>query len=217
VAQLIDPVLVALVITDLWLLGSSRMAACIRTASAQGLLLGVLTVIVQEDPLAPHVLLVASMSTVLKAVVFPRLLGWALREAEVRREVEPIVGFTTSILLGVAALAVSLWLGSRLPLPVPVASDLVVPVALFTSLCGLLLILTRRKALSQVLGYLVLENGIYAFGVALALREPLVVELGVLLDVFVAVFVMGITIFQINRGFDHIDTDRLDELKDWRR
>jgi hydrogenase-4 component E len=217
VARLIDPVLVALVITDLWLLGSSRMAACIRTAAAQGLLLGVLTIIVQEDPLAPHILLVASMSTVLKAVVFPRLLGWALREAEVRREVEPIGGFTTSILLGVAALGVSLWLGSRLPLPVPVASDLVVPVALFTSLCGLLLILTRRKALSQVLGYLVLENGIYAFGVALALREPLVVELGVLLDVFVAVFVMGITIFQINRGFDHIDTDRLDELKDWRR
>jgi len=62
------------------------------------------------------------------------------------------------------------------------------------------------------MGYLVLENGIYVFGVALALDMPLLVEMGVLLDVFVAVFVMGIMIFQISRSFDNIDTDKLSSL-----
>ena len=82
------------------------------------------------------------------------------------------------------------------------------------SLVGLFVIISRKKALTQVLGYLVLENGIYAFGVGIAQSAPLIVELGVLLDVFVAVFVMGITIFHINRQFDHIDTDRMAFLRD---
>jgi hydrogenase-4 component E len=65
-----------------------------------------------------------------------------------------------------------------------------------------------------VIGYLLMENGIYIFGIALAHDEPLLVEMGVLLDVFVAVFVMGIAIFHINRAFDHIDVDQLKSLKD---
>ena len=108
----------------------------------------------------------------------------------------------------------SLWLSERLPLPQVPISSLIVPVALCTSLIGLFVIISRKKAITQVLGYLVLENGIYAFGVGVVPHSPLLVELGVLLDVFVAVFVMGITIFHINRQFDHIDTDRLVLLKD---
>ena len=80
-------------------------------------------------------------------------------------------------------------------------------------LVGLFLIIGRKKALSQVLGYLVFENGIYAFGVGVAYEAPLLVELGVLLDVFVAVFVMGIAIFHIRREFDSIDTTRLETLR----
>jgi hydrogenase-4 component E len=90
-----------------------------------------------------------------------------------------------------------------------------VPVALFTMVVGLFLIVSRRQALMQVLGYLAMENGIYTFGVGLVQDTPMLVELGVLLDVFVAVFVMGIAIFHISREFDHIDTERLRTLKDW--
>jgi hydrogenase-4 component E len=88
-------------------------------------------------------------------------------------------------------------------------------VALFTIFVGLFMIVTRKKALTQVLGYLTLENGIYAFGLGVAQEWPLIVELGILLDIFAAVFVMGIAIFHINREFDHIDSDRLSTLKDW--
>ena len=90
---------------------------------------------------------------------------------------------------------------------------MVVPTALFTFWIGMFLIVSRKKALTQVIGYLTLENGIYLFGLALAREEPLLVEMGVLLDVFVAVFVMGIAIFHISREFDHIDVDRLSRLK----
>jgi len=79
---------------------------------------------------------------------------------------------------------------------------------------GLLLIVSRRKAVTQVLGYLALENGIFVFGVGLARQATLLVEMGILLDVFVAVFVMGIAIFHISREFDHIDTDQLSLLKE---
>jgi len=87
------------------------------------------------------------------------------------------------------------------------------PSALFSLLTGLMIIVTRRKALTQVIGYLTMENGVYLFGTVLMIEEPFLVEMGVLLDVFVAVFIMGITIYQINSEFDHIDTDRLSELK----
>ena len=108
---------------------------------------------------------------------------------------------------------ICLWLGSRLPMPGPATSPLIVPVVLFTIMSGLFLIVSRKKALTQVLGYLVLENGIYAFGVALVDQQPMLVELGILLDIFVAGFVMGIAIFHINREFDHIDTDKLSGLR----
>lgn len=211
----IDAALAFLVLTNLALLGSSRHTSCIRVVAVQGVALGLFTLAMHGEELSIHPVALACGSVLLKGMVFPWLLFRALREADVRREVEPYVGFVGSTLIGVLALILSLWLGARLPLPNPVISPLVVPVALFTIIIGLFLIVSRKKALTQVLGYLVLENGIYAFGVALVLEEPLLVELGVLLDVFVAVFVMGIAMFHIHRTFDHIDTDQLSTLKDW--
>ena len=211
---LANPVLTALIVATLMLLGSGSIAACIRLVAVQGILLGLLP-LVQGEPLGVRLLLLAAGSMALKGVAFPWLLARAQREAGVRREVEPWIGFTASLVFGVAALAGSLWLTTRLPLPPGITPTLALPVALFLVMVGLFLIVTRRKALTQVLGYLVLENGVYVFGVGLALREHMLVELGVLLDAFVAVFVMGIIVFHISREFDHIDVDRLSALKDW--
>jgi hydrogenase-4 component E len=154
---------------------------------------------------------------VLKGGIFPWLLLRALREAQVRREFEPYVGYSTSLLLGIGVLAFSLWLGARLPrlgTPDDGPRTLIVPVALATILTGLQLIVTRRNMLTQALGYLVFENGIFAFGVRLVERAPVLVEMGVLLDVFVAVFVMGVALFHIQRDLQHLDADRLSTLKD---
>jgi len=89
-----------------------------------------------------------------------------------------------------------------------------IPVALSTVIIGLLILTTRNKALTQVVGYLILENGIYVFGLSQAERVPFLVEVGVLLDVFAGVFIMGIVVFHINREFDSLDSARLTELRD---
>lgn len=210
----VDLILVLVVLTNLKLLASSRLGASIRMVAAQGVLLGLLPLLAHAHSLGLRVAALALGSIALKGVVFPWLLFRALREADVNREVEPYVGYVTSLIAGVMALAVSFWMGVRLPIPTVIASPLVVPIALFSILAGLFLIVSRKRAVSQVLGFLVLENGVYAFGVGVMEETSFLVEAGVLLDVFVAVFVMGITIFHINREFDHIETDRLSTLKD---
>lgn len=206
--------IVLLILTNLKLIASSRLGACIRVVAFQGLLLAVLPLLVVPEHLTLRACALSGTAALLKGMIFPWLLLRSLESAHVRREIEPFVGYTTSLVVGALLLATSLWLGRQLPLPVPAASSLMGPLAMFTILIGIFAIVSRRKALSQVLGYLVMENGIYAFGLAFALQEPLLVELGVLLDAFMAVFVMGITIFHISREFDHMDTDRLSALKD---
>jgi hydrogenase-4 component E len=208
----IDALMVLLVLTNLALLGSGRIAACIRVVAVQGVALGLLPLI-SQDHVTLRAVLLAAGSGALKGGIFPWLLFRALRQAGARREVEPFVSFNLSIAIGVLALAVSAWIGSRLTLPGKPVSPLVLPVALFTIFSGLFLIVSRRKALTQVLGYLVMENGIYAFGVVLVGEVPMLVELGVMLDGFVAVLVMGIAIYHISQEYDHIDVDELDALR----
>ncbi|GKT07133.1 NADH-quinone oxidoreductase subunit K [Desulforhabdus sp. TSK] len=211
---LVDALIVLLILTNLRLVASSHLAACIYVVALQGLVLGLLPLLVGTDPLTLRACVLSGLTMVLKGIIFPWLLLRALRAVQVRKEMEPLVGYTTSLLVGAVLLALAMWFGRRLPLPVSEASPLMVPLALFTIMIGLFAIVSRRKALTQVLGYLVMENGIYAFGLTFAREEPLLVELGTLLDIFMAVFVMGITIFHISREFDHIDTDRLSLLKD---
>ncbi|MBI3839300.1 MAG: hydrogenase [Planctomycetia bacterium] len=208
--------LVLVMLANLAMLGSSRLSACIRLSAAQGILLSLLPLQLElaEHKLAPRLALFALTILVLKGVVFPALLMRTLRTADVRHEVVPMVGYVSSLIFGVIVLCFSFWVSSRLILPHPAPSPLVLPLALSTILIGLFLIISRKTALMQVVGYLVLENGIFIFGVALANKTPLLVEMGVLLDVFVAVFVMGIAIFHINREFDHIDVNQLTSLKD---
>ncbi len=205
--------MIYLILSDLLLVGSSRLGACIRIVATQGILLGLLPWL-QQGQLTGHVLVLMAASVVTKGLIFPFLLARALREADVRREVEPLVGYLPSLLFGVLMLGGAFWFSARLPMPAGPRSGLVVPVALFTIATGLFLIVARKKAITQVLGYIVLENGIYIGGIVLVREAPFLVELGVLLDVFVAVFIMGILVFHISREFDHIDTDRLSSLRD---
>ncbi len=203
--------MVLLILTNMAVLGSSRLRACIRVVAAQGVALGILPLLIHS--FEPQLLLFTVLSVILKGVVFPYMLWRTLRQLNVWREEDPYVGYGLSLLTGPIALAFSCWISTRLPLPYTVHSEMLIPVALFTLIVGLFLIVSRKKALMQVLGYLVLENGIYAFGMAIANQQPMLIELGILLDVFVGVFVMGIAIFHISRQFDHIDTDQLSLLR----
>ena len=212
--QLVEAILVLLVLTGFSLVGSSRLTACIRAMALQGLLLGALAIAAQDGGISMVGTALALASAAVKGIVLPLLLVRAMREADTLREVEPLISYNLSILVAAFGLGLSLWLGQHLRLPMQPASSLFVPAAFFTIIVGLLMIVSRRKAITQVIGYLTLENGVYAFGTALALQMPVLVELGILLDLFVGVFVMGIAIFHISRQFDHIDVDRLASLTD---
>lgn len=209
----IEAIVVLLILTNLKLIASSRISACIRAVAVQGVLLGCMPLLAEQGPLTLRIAVLAGLTMLLKGIAFPWLLLNALRSARVRREMEPFVGYATSLLIGAGILSLSIWMSRQLPMPFAVSSSLLVPLSLFTIMIGLFAVVSRRKAITQALGYLVMENGITAFGLVFAQQEPLLVELGTLLDAFMAVFVMGITIFHINREFDHIDTDRLSLLK----
>ena len=212
---IMESVLVVLLVSDFLLLGSSRFRTCIRLVALQGIALGILPVLLDGPEASIRAWLLAGGSILLKGVVFPFLLLRVLRESRVRREARPFVGHSLAILIGVGVLVFSLWVGSTLDLPTNAGLDssLLVSSGLATLLIGLFLTISRRTALSQVLGYIVVENGIYTFGVVLVGGVPALVELGVLMDAFVAVFIMSIAAYHISREFEHINVDQLDRLK----
>jgi hydrogenase-4 component E len=208
-------VFILVVVLDLFVLASSRLKAVIRAAAGQGALLSVLAVLLSGSELhGGHALALSVGALLVKAIAIPWLLVWAMREASIRREIEPIVGFVPSLVLGAVGVALAFAFSSAMPLPVPEKHVFLVPTALSTVWTGLLLIVSRRKAVSQVIGFLVLENGVFVFGLLLSDFMPTMVEAGVLLDLFAAVFVMGIVMFHINREFSSLDTEKLSALKD---
>lgn len=209
----IEILLILFILFDLTLLGMSRLRACIAVSSLQGMLLGVFTVLGNTQGITLRIGLIAAAAFLLKGFVFPHLLRRSIREANAGLELEPYVGYSLSVIAGLVMLGASLWLGAKLPIVSAIDISLVVPTALMTFFTGLFLIIARKNALTQCLGYIIVENGIYIIGVAAVVEIPLLVELGILLDASVAVLVMGVAIYHINREFDHIETDRLDTLK----
>jgi len=194
-------------------LGTDRLSACIRIMAAQGVLLGLLPIWIAPG-ISAHIVLIVAGTLVIKAVVLPRVLLWAIRESAVRRELEPVIGYGASVLVGLAATAIAFALATRLPAMPDPTLPLLVPVSLAVLMIGLIVLTTRRKALSQVIGYLMLENGIFLYGLTLANGMPLLVEMGVLLDVFVGVFIMGLVVFQISRELETLDSRRFAEPRD---
>lgn len=210
---LADALLLLVLLGDFAVLAASRLTFTIRATAFQGILLGLLPLAI-DRAWSGHAILLAAGTLLVKGIVLPNVLLWAMREAAVRREVEPSIGPLGSILAGVVALGLAFALGAHLPPLGPDVPRLLVATSLTTVMCGFLVFTTRRKAMTQVVGYLLLENGIYVFGLTLAGRVPLLIEMGVLLDLLVGVFIMGLVVFQMNRELESIDSARLTELRD---
>jgi len=209
----LDLALVAVMLLNIFALGTSRLRAAIRIVAAQGALIGLLPLLAHGLSGLEGALLVAP-AVVLKGAIIPAMLFKALRAAEIKREVEPLVGLAPSLVLGALGTTLAVAFGQRLPLLPAHAGSLLVPASLSTALVGFLFLTTRLKAITQVLGYLVLENGIFVFGLLLVEAMPFLLEAGVLLDLFVAVFVMGIIMNHISREFSSMDTQHLSALKE---
>ncbi len=205
---------VLLILSCLWLLASSRLHVAIRVVAAQGILLGVLPLVRSLGDIGFGIAILALSTIVSKGILLPWLMNTCLRLSGIRREIEPFVGFGPSLLCGTLLLGLAVWITDRLQLTPAQAPLVLLTSSFFTMLVGLFLMVTRRKAITQTLAYLVMENGVYGVGVSLSLDFPFVVELGILLDVFVGVFLMGNLLFHLDREFEHLDADKMTELSD---
>jgi len=197
---------------NLLALASSRLPSVIRAAALQGMVLGILPLLMERE-FQWMVGLVAVGTIAVKGFVMPHLLRRALRAANIDREVKPLIGFVPSLLIGAAATIGAVALGEILPMREH-AGSLLVPGSFATVVGGFLMLMGRSKAISQVCGYLILENGIYLFGLLLINSTPLLVEAGILLDLTVAVFVIGIIMDRIQKEFDSLDTNKLTTLRE---
>lgn len=216
-ATLFQLCIMLLLLNNFILLGVSRLSLLIRLAAFQGAVLAAVLLLMphaQGGDSLLHMLLLAGAVLLIKAVGFPWLLKRTLRRLKTDAYIKPFLGFGLSVAAGMAGLCFSLWLETRLPVPQGLYPPLLFPAALTTLFTGLLLVVGRMKALTQVIGYLVAENGIFLLGMPLMMSGSTWFELSLLLDVFVAVFVMGIAINHINATFESIDVGRFCSLRD---
>lgn len=198
---------------NLLALASSRLPSVIRAVAVQGMVLGVMPLLM-EVHFDWLVAFVAFVTVGVKGFFIPSLLLRAMRSAHIDREMEPFIGYVPSLLLGAAGTIAAVAGARALPLLPEHAGTLLVPGALASVLTGFVLLIGRAKAISQVCGYLILENGIYLFGLLLIKSTPLLVESGILLDLTVGVFVIGIIVDRIQRAFDSLDTRKLTVLRE---
>jgi hydrogenase-4 component E len=228
-SQILDPFLVLVLLLNFFILASTRLGSVIYATAAQGILLGVIYPLAHGEPRRPEATGLAALAenpdlarllglglglVVVKGIVIPKLLFRAIRAANIHWQVDPLIGVVPTLVLGAVGTGLAMLFATTLPLKPGHTSNLVVPASLATVLAGALVLTTRRKALSQVLGYLLLENGIVIFGLLLVEAIPFLVEVGVLLDLFVGVFVMGIIINHVSRAFPSTSTEHLSALRE---
>jgi len=199
---LLDQLLLAIIGIDLYVVSTSRLGARIRACALQGLLLAALPLAANAGASqGPSVeAFAATVATLLlKAWLIPRFLRRTLRDTGVQREVEPFVSLHLALLFCAGLVVMSFGIGATLLPPVAHASAMGVPAGLATLLIGLYLTVSSSRGLSQVLGYLVAENGVFVIGLQVLGGFPLVIELGVLLDVLVAAMLMAILFVRASR------------------
>ena len=207
-----DQLLVLVLLINILILGTHRTRVAIRAIATQGIVLGVLPLMVHS--FHSHILIVTLFVLLAKGVCIPWLLFGALKKVDFSEHMQPFLGYTGNIIAGALATVVAFAFAARLPLAPIHQGLLTVPASLATILTGFIALASRRKAINQVIGYLLLENGIFIFGLLLTESMPLMVEAGALLDLIAGIFVMGIIIKQIGREFSSMDTSRMTALRE---
>jgi hydrogenase-4 component E len=212
-SELLNALLVLVMILNLFALGTGSILSVIRIAAAQGVLLAALPLLL-HDSLSLPLIASALVAAALKGAAIPAVMRRSLRSVKIKREVEPRIGLMASVLMGAAAAGAAVLLSPKIPTVGLESGGLIVATSIATVLAGFIILTTRYKALTQVIGYLILENGIYVFGLLLVDAMPFVIEMGVLLDLFVGIFVISIITNRINEAFSSMDTRRLVSLKE---
>lgn len=213
--QLLDLACGGLLLTAVLVLWRRELAVIIRVFAVQGVALAALVGVLAAHEGSAELWVVAAGVLVLRAGVLPYLLRRALASAgEARRETRPLVNVSTSLLVAAALTLLAYAVSEPLVNLAPSPASQAIPIGVTVVLIGFFVLVTRRRALSQLVGFLLMDNGITAVGFLTTAGVGLIVEIGVSLDVLLALLVLQILTARMRETFGDTDLDELRELHD---
>lgn len=211
--QLVSLSAALFLLTAFALLAQRHMFALIRWFAVQGVLLAVTSALVAYATGVRELYVSAVLALALKGILMPWLLWRIVIRLGVNREVEPLINIFLTMLMGAGLVLFSFYVS----LPIQSTSFLmtrnVIAIAMACVLIGMLIMITRRKAITQVVGYLSMENALFFTATAATYGMPLVVEIGIAFDVLIAALIFGMFFFQIRQTFDSLDLKHLDKTR----
>ncbi|MEO8156493.1 MAG: formate hydrogenlyase [Betaproteobacteria bacterium] len=212
--QLINVLAALLLLIAFAMLSQRRVLSLVYLFAWQGLVLSVSTAVVAYSTGQHHLYYSAVLTVVLKVFALPWILHRLIIRLNVKWDRETLINIPTTMMIGIVVVIFSL----NLALPISEQASTVtrhsLGVAIACVLLSFLMMITRRKAIPQVVGFLAMENGLFFAATSATYGMPMVVELGVALDVLVGTFIFGIFFFQIRETFDSLDTRHLEKLKE---
>jgi hydrogenase-4 component E len=202
-----------MLVTAYLMVGQKALFTAIRLYSVQSLLLGGVAIAMGATDHRSHLFASAALTVVLKGVVIPWFLMRVIDRIGIHREIEPFLNVPSSLLICLGLTVVGYRVSTRLADGAEGATHHVIGASLSMLLMGLFLMVTRRKAVTQILALLTVENAVFLVALGASTGMPLIVELGISFDVIVAVLVLGILVRRIADRFESMDVSRLSKLK----
>jgi hydrogenase-4 component E len=186
----------------------------IHLYTAQGVTLTLATVVVGVVTHQPHLYLSAFLTLLLKVLLIPRLLHRVVDRLDIRWETETLINVPTTMLIGILVVIFAFSLAMPISRLSSTLASGTLGIALACILLSFLTMITRSKAVPQVIGFLAMENGLFFAATSATYGMPMVVELGIALDVLIGVLILGVFLFQIREQFDSLDIRHLEKLKE---
>ncbi|MCC7460869.1 MAG: formate hydrogenlyase [Gammaproteobacteria bacterium] len=214
--QLLNALAALLLLLSFAMLSQRRIVTLVNLLAVQGAVLCAATLLLAWRTGETHLYLSALLTLALKVVFLPWLLHRLMRRLAVYWDTEPMLHISGTMLLGLLIVVFSFGLAQPIAALASTATRNAVGIAVAVILLAFLSMITRRKAMSQVVGFLSMENGLFFGAMSATYGMPMVVELGVALDVLVAMLVLGVFFFQIREQFDSLDLHHLESLKEER-
>ena len=213
-AQLSNLLAALLLLLAFAMLAQRRTFNLINLFAFQGTALFLSTAIVGYGTGQPHLYFSAGLTLALKVIALPLILHRMVERLDVKWDVEPLINVPTTMLIGIVLVVFAFNLATPISQMASTVTRGTIGIAMASVLLSFLMMLTRRKALPQVIGFLSMENGLFFAATSATYGMPLVVELGVALDVLVGTFIFGIFFFHIREQFDSLDIRHMEKLKD---
>jgi hydrogenase-4 component E len=215
-SRLIDIFAATILVTAFLIVSSRSLLFYVRLFALQSLLLGMVALLVVVGYGETHILIAAVLTILVKGIVIPLVLNRIIKKIEVQKEIAPTINIPLSLLICGALVIVA----SSVAEPILTAQhqsmqtvSKVLPSSIAMMLIGLFIMMTRKKGVTQIIGLLTMENGLFLSGLSITYGMPLIVEVGIFFDILIAAMILGVFVFRINQTFETINIDELRSLR----